>query len=70
MNFLLIFDIPATQNNFKKKINKILHEIGAEMVQRSIWRSDNLKELMRLAILIMNIGGKAMILEEKVVFPT
>ena len=66
--FLLAFDIPTPERYFKKKINLLLKSCGAKMVQRSLWKSDNLKELIRIAILIKNVGGKARVLEEKLIF--
>jgi hypothetical protein len=50
------------------KINRLLKEIGAEKVQNSVWRSENLKELTKMAVWVRNVGGSAQILEEKVVY--
>ncbi len=68
MKFVLIFDIPTEERNFKVKINRILNSIKAEQVQRSVWKSENLNDLTRVALLIKNIGGKARIMEEKLIF--
>lgn len=65
---MIAFDIPAEENSFKKKINQILKKSGAEMVQRSIWASENLELFLRLAVLIKNVGGKANVFEAKVIF--
>jgi len=66
--YMIAFDIPAEENSFKKKINQILKKSGAEMVQRSIWASENLELFLRLAVLIKNVGGKANVFEAKVIF--
>jgi len=66
--YLLAFDIPTQEVYFKKRIYLMLKKIGAKMVQRSLWASDNLDELTKIATLIKNVGGKARIMEEKLVF--
>lgn len=66
--FVLAFDIPANMDSFKLKINRELHRIGAKKIQQSIWQSDNLSELVRIGVLIKNIGGSARVLEEKLIF--
>jgi len=63
--FLLAFDIPTQQRYFKKRINLMLRRMNARMVQRSLWESENLEGLIRIATLIRNVGGRARILEEK-----
>jgi len=67
-NFTLVFDIPTEEKSFKVKINRILNKINAKQIQRSVWQSDNLEELIRIATLIKNIDGKARVMEEKLVF--
>lgn len=66
--FVLAFDIPTEKSQFRLKINRTLHKIGAVQVQRSLWKSNNLKELIRIATLIKNIGGQARVLEERLIF--
>lgn len=68
MGFVLVFDIPEREAVEKVRINRELHRANAEMIQNSVWKHKNLKELMRLAIRIRGIGGRASILEEKFVF--
>lgn len=65
---MLIFDIPKGETILNVKVNRKLKSIGAEKVQNSVWKSDNLKELMRIAIWIRNCGGAAQILEENIIF--
>jgi CRISPR-associated endonuclease Cas2 len=66
--FLIAFDIPTKEKLFKKKIYQILKKTGAKMTQRSLWESENLNELLNIAILIKNIGGKVYVFEAKVLF--
>lgn len=66
--FLLAFDIPTQERYFKKRTNLLLKRIGARMIQRSLWESTNIQELIRIATLIKEVGGKARILEEKFIF--
>lgn len=68
MTNLIIFDIPSGNATMGVKINRLLREIGAEKVQNSVWRSDNLKELTKIVIWIRNVGGSAQILEEKIIY--
>ena len=65
---ILLFDIPAGEKILNVKVNRKLKSIGAEKVQNSVWKSENLKELMKIAIWIRNVGGEAKILEEKIIF--
>lgn len=66
--FLLIFDIPRELNTLKVQVWRELNRKNAEKVQFSIWKSNNLKELVKIASLIKRLGGKASILEEKFIF--
>jgi CRISPR/Cas system-associated endoribonuclease Cas2 len=68
MIYILIFDIPRENPILAVKVNRKLKEINAEKIQNSVWRSENLEELTKIALWIRNSGGKAQILEEKIVF--
>ena len=65
---VLIFDIPREMNTIEKRINRELHNIGAEMMQHSVWRLKEVSELMKIAIEIKKSGGRALILEERFLF--
>lgn len=65
---VLIFDIPRGNNTLEKRINRELHKINAKMIQHSVWKTDNNSELVRIAMEIKNSRGKAIILEERLVF--
>ncbi len=41
---------------------------GARMVHHSMWESGNPDKLIRIATLIKNIGGRARIMEERLLF--
>lgn len=66
--FLLIFDIPEERASLKRKVNRILHRNNAEFVQQSVWRSENLEILRRIADKIKSEGARASILKEEIVF--
>ena len=66
--FVLAFDIPASEPVFKLTINRRLRRMGARMIQRSLWQHEDLNELIRIAMFIKNVGGKARIMEEKLIF--
>jgi CRISPR/Cas system-associated endoribonuclease Cas2 len=68
MQYLIIFDIPKGHSILRVKVNRLLKEIDAKLVQNSVWSSDNLKELTKIAIWIRNAGGVAHILEEKIIY--
>lgn len=68
MLYLIIFDIPKDHSILRVKVNRLLKEIDAKMIQNSVWRSENLKELTKIAIWIRNSGGSATILEEKIIY--
>lgn len=65
---LLVFDIPAGDKILAVKVNRKLKSCGAIKLQNSLWKSDNLEELTKIALWIRNAGGSATILEEKVIF--
>ena len=66
--FLLTFDIPKESNTLRVRIFRDLINLNAKLIHHSLWRSENLKELMSIANEIKRNGGNARILEEKFVF--
>jgi len=66
--FLLIFDIPGSKMWLKRKVNRILHRSNAEFVQQSVWRSEDLESLRKIAEKIKSGGARASILRENVIF--
>ena len=68
MGNILIFDIPRGEKILNVKVNRKLKSIDAVKIQNSVWKADNLQELMKIVIWIRNVGGAANILEEKIIF--
>jgi hypothetical protein len=68
MSFVIVFDIPKSQAVEKVRINRELKRMGAQLLQDSFWRLNDLKALIEIASWIRKIGGKASILEEKFIF--
>jgi len=66
--FILAFDLPREFHSERKRINLELKRINAKMIQFSIWESEKLEELMRIALMIKEFGGSSKILEEKFLF--
>jgi len=66
--FILVFDIPTEMAHFKLKVNRELHRMDAKQVQRSVWKSEKIDSLVKIAMLIKNVGGKARVLEETLIF--
>jgi len=68
IEYILSFDIPRELNTARRKINRDLNKINAKMIHHSLWKSENLKELISIANEIKRNGGTARILEEKFIF--
>lgn len=66
--FILIFDIPRELNTLKVQVWRELQRSSCEMIQFSIWKSRNLKQLIDIASWIKRSGGKSSILEERFLF--
>jgi CRISPR/Cas system-associated endoribonuclease Cas2 len=66
--FLLIFDIPEKKASLKRRINRVLHKSNAEFVQQSVWRSEDLECLRKVAEKIKSEGARASILKEEIIF--
>lgn len=66
--YLLTFDIPKESNTLRVRIFRDLTKLDAKLIHHSLWKSQNLKELMSIANEIKKNGGTARILEEKFIF--
>jgi uncharacterized protein (UPF0128 family) len=66
--FILAFDLPRELHSERKRVNLELRRMNAKMIQFSIWESEKLEELMKIALMIKNLGGSSKILEEKFLF--
>lgn len=66
--FILTFDLPREMGTVKVRTWRELQKIDAKMIQFSIWESEKLDELIKLATEIKKSGGTAKIMEEKFVF--
>ncbi|MEM5802004.1 MAG: hypothetical protein QXQ18_01300 [Candidatus Aenigmatarchaeota archaeon] len=62
---ILIYDIPKNKDVLRVKVHRALEQIKAEKIQTSAWRSENLQELIKIALMIRNAGCEAIVLEEK-----
>jgi CRISPR/Cas system-associated endoribonuclease Cas2 len=63
--YVIFFDIPTKNYVLRARVNRALKAINAKMIQRSIWRHDNLDQLIKIAQLINQHGGKAELIEWK-----
>ncbi|MCD6403224.1 MAG: hypothetical protein J7K98_02765 [Candidatus Aenigmarchaeota archaeon] len=68
MSFILVYDFPRTFHTARRQLNRKLHRIGAEKLQDSVWKCNDLQALIDVALFIKSFGGRAEILEEKFVF--
>jgi hypothetical protein len=63
--YCIFFDIPTKNYVLRARVNRALKSINAKMIQRSIWKHDNLDQLIKIAQLINQHGGKAELIEWK-----
>jgi CRISPR/Cas system-associated endoribonuclease Cas2 len=63
--YVIFFDIPTKNYVLRARVNRALKAINARMVQRSIWKHDNLDQLIKIAQLINQHGGRAELVEWK-----
>ena len=68
MKYLIIYDIPREKKSLLVKVNRALRCTRAEKIQHSVWESENLSVLKRIANEIKREGGTANILEKKIIF--
>jgi CRISPR-associated endonuclease Cas2 len=59
MSFILTFDIPRENLTLEKRVNRMLKKIKARMLQFSVWSSENLEEMIKIALMIKKNGGSA-----------
>jgi CRISPR-associated endonuclease Cas2 len=59
MSFILTFDIPRENLTLEKRVNRMLKKIKARMIQFSVWSSENLEEIIKIALMIKKNGGSA-----------
>ena len=68
MSFVIVFDMPRSEQTERRRLHRELVRGGAMMIQDSFWKSDSLKFLIELGMKIRKLGGSATILEEKFLF--
>ena len=68
MSFVIVFDIPRSEQTERRRIHRELTKHDCQMIQDSFWKSQDLKFLMSLGMKIKKIGGSATILEERFLF--
>ncbi len=68
MKHVLIFDVPRDNVALAVKVWRDLNKLGAKKIQHSVWSSENLDSLVRIASFIKKSGGSARILEERFIF--
>ena len=67
MKYIIIYDMPREKKSLLVKINRALKSIKAEKIQHSVWESENLSKLKDIANIIKEEGGKALILQKKLI---
>jgi hypothetical protein len=66
--FIISFDLPREMNSARVRLFRMLRSKNCRMIHESLWESNNLKDLIKIASFIKRFGGSAKILEEKFIF--
>ncbi len=66
--YIILLKFPKKTPALIVKINRELKKMNAKKIQNSVWKSENLKGLTKIAVWINNAGGKSRIIEEKIVY--
>jgi CRISPR/Cas system-associated endoribonuclease Cas2 len=66
-SYLIVYDIRELDCGTRQRVSRHLRKIRALRLQQSVWESCKLVELMGLADSIGLAGGKALVLEKRVV---
>jgi len=66
--FLISFDLPREMNGARVRVFRMLKSNRCRMIHQSLWESENLETLIKIANFVKRCGGKARILEERFVF--
>lgn len=66
--YLIIFKLPSGNQVLKLKVNRFLRKIDAKMILKGVWRHEDVSKLINLASLIKSMGGKALVLEENIIY--
>jgi CRISPR/Cas system-associated endoribonuclease Cas2 len=67
MGYILLFDIPKEKKYLQVKVNRWLHKINAKRIQYSIWESEDIDQFKKIASLIKEMGGEAVLLQKVLV---
>ena len=65
---VLIYDMPNEKRSVARQLQKKLNKLKAKMMQKSVWKSEKLDELIELGSWIRQSGGSAEILEGRFLF--
>jgi CRISPR/Cas system-associated endoribonuclease Cas2 len=68
MSFLLCYDVTRSRGSLRVKINRELSRIDAKMLQHSMWEHTDFNQLKSVAKMIKSSGGRAIILEKRIVY--
>ncbi|MEW6222594.1 MAG: hypothetical protein AB1476_04695 [Candidatus Hadarchaeota archaeon] len=67
MSYLIIYDIKELDNATRLKVCRRLRKFRAIKLQQSVWEHTKLEHMRGLASSIKSAGGKALVLEKRVV---
>jgi hypothetical protein len=67
MSYLIVYDIKRLDHVTRLKVNRRLRKLGASKLQHSVWELSDFQELNDLMLIIKSAGGKALVLEKKIV---
>jgi len=65
--YLIVYDIRELDCRTRQRVSRQLRKLRALKLQQSVWESGKLTELRSLADSITLAGGKALVLEKRVI---
>ena len=68
MSYVIVYDIKELDNATRLKVSRRLRKLRALKLQQSVWELDRLVDLRELAGSIKSAGGKAFVVEKRVVY--
>lgn len=68
MSYLIIYDIKELDNATRLRVSRRLRKLRALKLQQSVWELGRLADLQDMVGLIKLAGGKAFVLEKRIVF--
>lgn len=66
--YIILYDIGRGKNATRLRVSRELGGMDAKMFQHSVWEHEDVNKLMEIVSIIRANGGKAVIMEKKIVY--